>query len=69
MERGIGVGPKDGSRSSGGYKRNIGPRSLDCPRTLLARLAIDLPRGQVSRNSFPDLGVSAQLESFSEIWA
>ena len=31
MERGVVAGPTDGRRSSGGYKRVIGPRSLDCP--------------------------------------
>ena len=45
MERGGMAGPTDGRRSSGGYKRVIGPRSLDCPETLLSRLAIDAGLG------------------------
>ena len=45
MERGVVAGPDFGRRSSDGYKRVSEPRSLGCPETPLARLAIDAGLG------------------------
>ena len=45
MERRVMAGPDFGRRSSDGYKRVMEPRSLGCPETPLARLAVDAGLG------------------------